>query len=77
MLLHEALAAIVAEVGALAAQRLGEQEAGYAGEGEGGGMELVKLHVGEIGAGLEGEGDAVAGGDRGVGGVGVDLPRAA
>ena len=40
-------------------------------------MELVELHVGQLGAGLRGEGDAVAGGHGGVGGVGVDLARAA
>ena len=40
-------------------------------------MELVVLHVGQLGACLGGQGDAVAGGHGGVGGVGVDLPRAA
>ncbi len=40
-------------------------------------MELIELHVGEVGSRCEGEGDAVAGGHGGVGGVGVDLARAA
>jgi hypothetical protein len=40
-------------------------------------MELVELHVGQLGAGAGGEGDAVAGGYGGVGGVGVDLACAA
>ena len=75
--LHEAFAAVVAQVRALAAQRLGEQEARYAGKRERGGMELVKLHVGQLGAGLRSQRDAVAGGHGGVGGVGVDLSRAA
>ena len=30
-------------------------------------MELEELHVGDLGAGAIGQGDAVAGGDRGVG----------
>ena len=40
-------------------------------------MELIKLHVGQRGAGLCGQGNTVAGGHGGVGGVGVDLTRAA
>ena len=50
--LHEALAAIVAQVGAFAAQRFREQKARRAGKGERRGMELVELHVGQLGAGL-------------------------
>ncbi len=75
--LHEALAAIVAQVRAFAAQRFGDEEARRAGQRERGGMELVELHVGEFGAGQRGECDAVAGGYGGIGGVGVDLARAA
>ena len=44
--LHEALAFVVAEVGAFAAQSFGKQEAGCAGERQGCGVELVELHVG-------------------------------
>ena len=40
-------------------------------------MELIELHVGQSRSGLGSQGDAVAGGHSGVGGVGVDLPRAA
>ena len=40
-------------------------------------MELIELHVGELSAGLCGQGDAVAGGHGGVGGVAVDLARSA
>ena len=36
-------------------------------------MELVELEVGELGAGAEGHGRAVAGGYGGVGGVEVEL----
>ena len=75
--LHEALAAIVAQIRAFAAQRLGEQKARGTRQRQRRGMELVELHVGELGAGLRGERDAVAGGHGGIGGVGVDLARAA
>ena len=40
-------------------------------------MELVELHVGQLGAGLGSEGDSVAGGYCGIGGVGVNLACAA
>ena len=46
-------------------------------ESECGGMELVELHVGQLGSGLRGESDAVAGGDGGICGVRVDLACAA
>ncbi len=75
--LHKALAAIVAQVRALAAQGFRDEEARRAGERERGGMELVKLHVGQLGAGQGRQSDAVAGSDGGIGGVGVDLARAA
>ena len=75
--LHEALAAVVAQIRALAAQGLGDQETRDAGERESGGVELVELHVGQLGPGLGGQRDAVAGGYGGVGGVGVDLACAA
>ena len=39
-------------------------------------MELIELHVGQRGAGLCGQRDAVAGGHGGVGGVGINLARA-
>jgi hypothetical protein len=39
-------------------------------------MELIELHVGELGAGTGGEGDAVAGSYCGIRSVGVDLARA-
>ena len=40
-------------------------------------MELVKLHIGQFCAGLRRQGDAIAGGDSGICGVGVDLACAA
>lgn len=40
-------------------------------------MELVELHVREAGTGAEGRGGAVASGDRGIGGVGVELAGSA
>ena len=50
--LHEALAAVVAQIRAFAAQGFGEEEARRAGKRERGGMELIELHVGEFGAGM-------------------------
>ena len=75
--LHEALAAIVAQVSALAAQRFGKQKARGPGEEKRGGMKLVELHVGQLGASFGGQRNAVACGHRGVGGIGIDLARAA
>ena len=49
--LHEALAALVAQVRALAAQGFGDEEARGVRERQRRGMELVKLHVGEFGTG--------------------------
>ena len=49
--LHESLAAIIAQPGSLAAQRFRDEETRRAFESERGRMELVKLHVGEFGAG--------------------------
>jgi hypothetical protein len=46
--LHEALAAVVAQDCALAAQGLGEQKARRAGQRKRGGMELIELHVGQL-----------------------------
>ncbi len=71
--LHEALAAVVAQPCALSAKGLREQEAGNGGKEERRGVELVELHVGQLGAGSGGKGDSVTRGDGGIGGVGVDL----
>ena len=70
---HEALAGGVAQQGALAAQRLGDQRRRRGVGGEAGGMELHELEVADRGAGAIGHGHAVAGGDLGVGGARVDL----
>jgi hypothetical protein len=67
--LHEALAAIVAKIGSFTAESLGQQEARRTGQREGGGVELVELHVGQFGASSDGEGDSIAGSYGGVGGV--------
>jgi hypothetical protein len=71
--LHEALAVRVDEVCAFAAEGLAEEKAGCSGLREGGGVELVELHIGDGGSGAVGHGDTVAGGDGRIGGVGVDL----
>ncbi len=77
---HEAVAVGVDEVGALAAHRLRHQRLlalRVGAEPEHGGVELDELQVGDLGAGPQGEGDAVAGGDGGVGGRGEHLAHAA
>src|SRR5438094_368666 len=75
--LHEHLAVGPTEHRPLAAQRLGHEEGLRLGVIEAGRVELEELHVGDRRAGAVGHGDAVAGGDVGVGGVEVDLARAA
>ncbi len=70
---HEALAGGVAQQGALAAQRLGDQRRRRAAGGEAGRMELDELEVADGGAGAVGHGHAVAGGHLGVGRARVDL----
>jgi hypothetical protein len=77
---HEPLPRPVAQHRALAAQRLADQRllaASVRAQVEGGGVELDELQVGGDRAGAQAEGDAVARGDRRVGGGGVDLPHAA
>ncbi len=75
---HEALAGLVAQVRALAAQRLGDEQHGLLpGHGQPGGVELHELQVADGGAGAIRHGDAVAGGHARVGGAPVHLPRAA
>jgi len=75
--LHEALEIGVAQDAAFAAEGFGEEKAGSAFDGQGGGMELHELHIGERGASFVGDGDAVAGGDFGIGGLTIDLAYAA
>ena len=74
---HEPLAADVQEQGAFAAQSLGKEKAGGAGDVQGGGVELDELHVGDFGSGAPGERDAIAGGYIGVGGIEEDVAEAA
>ena len=75
--LHEALLLVVAQPGSFAAKGFAEQEARHAGQAEGGGMELIELHVSDGGAGAPCHGYAVAGSHGGIGGVAVNLARAA
>jgi hypothetical protein len=74
--LHEALAVGVDEVCAFATEGFAKEKAGCSGLREGGGVELVELHIGDSGPGAVGHGDAVSSGDSRVGGVGVDLAGA-
>ncbi len=75
--LHEALLLVVAQPRSFAAQGFAQQEARHAGQTEGGGVELIELHVSDGGAGPPCHGDAVASGHGRIGGVAVDLARAA
>ena len=74
---HEAFASEVEQAGAFAAEGFGEEEAGRAGDVEGGGVELDEFEVTDGGAGAPGHGDAVAGGDIGIGGVLKDAAETA
>ena len=78
---HEALADPVGprqvQGRALAAQRLGDQEAALLRVVQAGRVELDELHVADPAAGAPGHRDAVAGGGVGVAGVAVDLADAA
>lgn len=78
ILVHELLAAEVAEHGAISAHGLGDEERrAVAGMIEGRGMELDELHVLHCALGAVDHRDAVAGGDEGVGRGGVDGATAA
>src|SRR5581483_2849327 len=74
VLLHEALALGVQEVGPLGARRLGDEGTGAF---QGGGVELHHLHVDDGRAGPVGQADAVAGADERVGAGLVDAAVAA
>ncbi len=73
---HEPVAVAVAEVGPLAAEGLGQQVPRRAGDVEHRRVELHELHVAQLGPRAEGQGVAVAGGDRRVGRLAIELPRA-
>ena len=75
--MHEALAARQPQVAALAAHRFGDEKGLGHGVVEAGGMELDELHVGHPAPGAPGHGDTVAGSHVGIGGVEIDLARAA
>ena len=74
---HEGLARVVTEDGPFAADGLGDEESRCALEAEGGWVELVELDVGDFGAGIEGQGDAVSGGHLGIRGMREQLAGAA
>src|ERR1019366_5629806 len=65
----EAAPVCVHDQSALATNRLADEEGGGARQREDGGVELDELDVGDVGARLIGESDAVAGGPGRVGGV--------
>ena len=70
---HESLAVAVAQISPFAAQGFGQEMAGRAGDVEHGRVELHEFHVAQLGAGPEGHGVAVGGGDRRVGRLAVEL----
>ncbi len=69
-LVDEPFAAGVEQQRALAADRLGDEEAiGAVGRGHGGGMKLHELEVGQLGAGGVGEQQPASDRPRGIGGA--------
>ena len=74
---HEARAVGQLEQAAFAAHRFGDEEGLGMGVVEAGGVELDEFHVGDPAAGAPAHGDAVTGRDVGIGGVEIDLARAA
>jgi len=76
-LLHEGVAAYILQFGTFAAHGFGNEEGFGFRVVEAGGVELDKLHVADRQAGAPGHGRAIASGDIGVGGVGIDLPEPA
>ena len=75
--LHEPPLLGIEQDAALAAHCLRDEEGRRAGQAQGGGVELEELHVHDLGAGPESQGDAVAGDDAGVRGDAVEASRAA
>ena len=75
--LHKALTPVVAKICALTAQSLRQQEARHSRQAQRGGMKLVKLHVRDLGSRAIRHRDSVAGRDRRVRRVAIDLTRAA
>ena len=73
VLLHEGPPGAVDEDGALAPERLGDEEILGRHVIEAGGVELDEFHVADPGPGPVGHGDAVARGDVRVAGVEIDL----
>ena len=74
---HESDAGLVDEHRSLPSERLGQQEARRAPDVQRGGVELHELQVGHARAGAVRDGNAVARGDRRVGGLPEELTRAA
>ena len=74
---HEALAIGIDQMRALTAQRLRQQKPRRARDIQRGGMELHEFQVGHLRARVPRQRHAVAGGDRGVGGVAKHLAGAA
>ena len=75
--LHETFEIDVAEDATFTAEGFTEKETRGALDGQGGGMELDELHIGENGAGFVGDGHAVSRGDFGIGGFAIELAEAA
>ena len=75
--LHEALAAIVDQGRAFAAQRLGGKRRRIATDHDGGGMELHELGISNHGPGAGGDRKAESAGFMRVGRDGIEMPDAA
>src|SRR5712692_4608147 len=73
--LHKAFQVDVAENTPLAAKRFRKQKTRRALDGQGRRMKLNKLEIGENRAGLVGDGQSIAGGHIGIGGLAVNMAQ--
>ena len=74
---HEAAAGFVDQRGAFAAQRFGGERRGIAADGDGGGMELHELRIGDQRAGARRHAQTFAARFQRIGGDGVERAEAA
>jgi hypothetical protein len=76
LVLHEAVAVLVDQDGAFAAQGFSEQGHGIGAGREGRGVELDELQIHQTGTGPGGHGETIARGFLGIGGVEIELAQA-
>ena len=74
---HEALALVIDQHGAFAAQRFGRQRRGIAADRDGGGMELHEFRIGDQRAGARRHAQAFAARFQRIGGDGIERAQPA